>query len=149
DCFYLYADDDDIHPLATQCNAILDFMAVRGIKNIAIEVNGIGNAIPEIMRREAAARGREVFISRIVNKENKAERILGAIEPLLSAGKLFAHERVRESGLMDEFADWTPSGWTHDDGLDALAGALRLPPIPLRPRPANPRQFRAMMEFKV
>jgi predicted phage terminase large subunit-like protein len=149
DCVYLEADDDDPHPLATQCGRVLDFMENRGLKNIAIEVNGIGNALPEILRREAGARGQTANVIRITNHENKEARILDAIEPLLGTGRLYAHERVRETNLLDEMADWTPNGWTHDDGLDAVAGALRLAPIPLRPRGTPPRPIRAQTDFLI
>jgi hypothetical protein len=149
DCVYLEADDNDPHPLATQCNRVLDFMESRGLKNIAIEVNGLGNALPEILRREAEARGQTVNVLRITNHENKEARILDAIEPLLGTGRLYAHERVRETGLLDEMADWTPSGWTRDDGLDAVAGALRLTPTPVRPRGAAARPIKAKTDFSI
>lgn len=149
ECVYLETDDDDPHPLATQCGMVLDFMESRGLNNIAIEVNGLGNALPEILRREADARGQTANARRITNHENKERRILDAIEPLLGTGRLHAHARVRETGLADEMADWTPNGWTRDDGLDAVAGALRLQPIPLRPRAAICRPIRAGTEFRI
>lgn len=147
ECIYLTAADDDPHPLSTQCNAVLDFMNKYELKNIAVEVNGLGNAMPEIIRREAAARGQTINVQRVVNRENKEKRILDAIEPLIGTGRLFAHRRVQETGLMDEMDDWTPNGWTRDDGLDAIAGALRMTPIPLRPRQCIMRSIGAKIDF--
>ena len=149
DCIYLEADEFDPHPLATQCGAVLDFMQNFGLGHIAIEVNGLGNALPEILRREAALREQQANVVKVVNSENKAKRILDAVEPFLSTGRLYAHEKIKETKLIDEMGDWTPNGWTHDDGLDALAGALRLQPIPLRPRNTAIRALHAKTDFNV
>jgi hypothetical protein len=149
ECLYLGAGENDQHPLATQCARVLDFMGHLGVARIAVEVNGIGNALPEILRREAAALGQPVSVQRIVNSENKAKRILDAVEPLLGTGRLYAHEKIKDTGLMDEMGDWTPDGWNRDDGLDAVAGALRMQPIPLHPRNRAPRAIQAKTDFPV
>jgi hypothetical protein len=149
DCLYLQAGDGDRHPLATQCAAVLDFMESRGLENIAVEINGIGNALPEILRREAAERQRAISVRSVANHENKGQRILDAIEPLLGTGRLHAHERVRATGLLGEMEDWTPNGWARDDGLDAVAGALRMAPVPLRPRGKTIVPVCAMTDFSV
>jgi hypothetical protein len=124
-------------------------MKRRGLKNIAVEVNGLGNALPEILRREAAATGQPVAVQRIANHEKKEKRILDAIEPLLGTGRLYAHRRIADTPLTDEMSDWTPDGRTHDDGLDAVAGALRIQPVPLRPRARFARQLRARTDFDI
>lgn len=149
ECVYLTADDDDPHPLATQCGIVLDLMNEYEQKTIAIEVNGLGNALPEILRREGLLRDQTVVVQRIINHENKEKRILDSWEPLLGTGRLYAHERVRETFLIDELNDWTPSGWTHDDGLDAVAGALRTQAIPIHPRAKHPKTIKANTEFKI
>jgi len=148
DCLYLETDDDDPHPLATQAGIVLDFMERRGVFHIAVEVNGLGNALPEILRREADLRGRRITAARIVNHKSKVERILDAIEPMLGTGRLWAHEKIKSTGLMSEMADWSPGGRVGDDGLDALAGALAATPIPLRPR-GQRVPIRANTEFRV
>jgi hypothetical protein len=149
DCLYLAADDDDPHPIATQCGTILEFMKKYELKNIGVEVNGIGNSLPEILRREAAAVGQAVAVQKIVNRESKESRILDAIEPLLGTGRLHAHIRVRDTPLPDEMSDWTPRGFGLDDGLDAVAGALRMQPAPARPAGGAVRPFRARTDFAV
>jgi hypothetical protein len=150
DVRYLAAADDDRHPFATQCDRILDFLARHGQRHLAIEVNGIGNALPEILRGAAMARKCPLVIQKIVNHENKERRILDAIEPLLTTGRLYAHERIRRTRLLDEMEDWLPrAGANRDDGLDALAGALRAAPIAVRPRGQIFMPLHAGTDFKV
>ncbi|MDR1206872.1 MAG: hypothetical protein LBK26_00445 [Rickettsiales bacterium] len=150
DIKYLATGADDLHPFATQCGRVLDFLGQYGQRNIAIEVNGIGNALPEILRGAAIAKGRPIAIQKIINRENKEKRILDAIEPLLATGRLYAHERVRRTRLIAEMEEWLPvAGANHDDGLDAVAGALRMTPIAIRPRGQMFLPLRAATDFKV
>jgi hypothetical protein len=149
ECVYLETDDDDLHPLTSQCITVLDLMQYYKIKNIAIEVNGLGNALPEILTREAVQRNQEITVQKIVNHENKEQRIIDAIEPFLSTGRLFAHERIKNTFLFDEMNDWTPTGWMHDDGLDALAGAIKVQAITIRPHGTFNRPIRAKTDFSI
>ncbi|MCL2538478.1 MAG: hypothetical protein FWF34_01805 [Alphaproteobacteria bacterium] len=150
DVKYLATGDDDLHPFATQCGRVLDFLTKYDQRHIAIEVNGIGNALPEILRGAAMACKQPLVIQKIINKENKEHRILDAIEPLLATGRLFAHERIRRSKIITEFEDWLPAaGANRDDGLDAIAGALRIQPIAVRPRGQMFLPLSATTDFKV
>ena len=150
DIRYLLVDDNDLHPLATQCEKVLDFMAMHGQRTIGIEVNGIGSALPEILREVSKRRGQPAVVQKIINSARKEIRILDAVEPLLTTGRLFTHERVRATLLPSEMLGWTPQGaFGHDDGLDALAGALRLTPVPIRPSGQFFRPMSAMTEFRV
>lgn len=150
DIRYLRVSDDDLHPMASQCHAVLDFMIEYDMRHIAIEVNGIGNAMPEILRDTANRRNQAIVVQKIVNNEKKEKRILNAIEPLLSTARLFMHERIKLSPICDEMTDWNPiSPANHDDGIDAVAGALRNSPIPLRPRSQIVRPIAARTDFKV
>ncbi len=151
DVMYMIVDDNDLHPLAHQCDKVLDFMARHGLRRIAIETNGIGNALPEIMRDVATRRSMPINVIKITNSQNKETRILDGIEPVLTTGRLYMHNRVRASLLCAEMADWTPMGGAaHDDGLDALAGAMRITPIPVRGGGIGPpRVFTATTNFKV
>jgi predicted phage terminase large subunit-like protein len=150
DVRYLTADDNDVHPLATQCAAVLDFMAAHNAKHIAIEVNGLGGALPEVLRDVAIKRGQSVIVQKVVNHQQKALRILDAIEPLLTTGRLFAHERIRMTPLCAEMLGWSPlATGGHDDGLDAIAGALRGQAIPVRPLGAAARPIMANTNFKI
>lgn len=150
DVRYLTVDDNDLHPLATQCDAVLDFMKSHHIHTIAIEVNGIGNALPEIMRNCANKKGQSAIVQKIVNHTRKETRILDSIEPLLTTGRLLAHERVTGTPLISEMLGWTAiSSMQHDDGLDAVAGALRLAPIPVRCLSAGFKIIKAKTDFKL
>ena len=149
DVLYLTVPDDDAHPLARQCEMVLSFMQARAIRRIAIETNGIGNALPEIMRDVAAHNGANIFVQKIVNTKNKESRILDAIEPMLTSGRLHAHVRVRATPLCAEMLGWSPiAAIGHDDGLDAVAGALCITAAPVRARGAV-QTYRANTKFKV
>ena len=121
------------------------------IQRISIETNGIGIGVPEIMRDCATRRGITIYVNRIQNHKPKSERILNAIEPVLTTGRLHAHTRVRNTPLIAEMLGWTPVGapGIHDDGLDAVAGAITDTPIPVRARGATIQTFYAKTNFKI
>ena len=150
DVRYLIVDDEDLHPLATQCESVLNFMNQHGTHLIGIEVNGLGNALPEILREVAKKKNQSIVIQKVVNHIRKESRILDTIEPLLTTGRLYANERIRITPLLSEMLGWTPIGATeHDDGLDAIAGALRMTPAPVRALGQTFRPIRAKTEFKI
>ncbi|MDE6478061.1 MAG: hypothetical protein K2L94_02310 [Alphaproteobacteria bacterium] len=150
DVLYLVVDDGDRHPLAHQCDMVLDFLQRHNLRHVAIETNGLGNALPEIMRDVATRRGMNVSIQKIINNRNKEQRILDAIEPLLTTGRLYMHTRVRGSFLIAEMQDWSPVGGAgRDDGLDAVAGAIAMTPRPVRAIGTAVRPYRATTDFKI
>ena len=152
DVVYLTVDDDDLHPLARQCDMVLDFIRRRGMRRIAIETNGIGGGLPEIMRDVAARRGENICVQKISNSRAKDDRILDAIEPMLASGRLHAHARVGRTPLFSEMMGWSPLGGgmhVHDDGLDAVAGAILTTPVAVRPLGAVGHTFSANTNFKV
>ena len=150
DMLYIVVDDDDIHPLATQCDRVLDFLQKHRINRIGIEINGLGNALPEIIKRTANGRNMPVNIVQISNHTKKETRILNALEPMLNTGRLFMHTRIKQTALLSEMLAWTPIGsFEHDDGLDALSGALAMSPIPTRPIPNHLGFIKANTEFKL
>ena len=150
DVAYLVVPDDEVHPLARQCEMVLCFMQRHGIYRICVETNGLGNALPEIMRDVCARRNATVTIQKIINHQRKETRILDAIEPVLTAGRLHAHVRIQSTPLIAEMLGWTPVGTIgHDDGLDALAGAICAQPIPVRPLGRSAQIFSANTDFKI
>ena len=150
DIMYMHVDDSDIHPLANQCADVLDFMRKHHTTRIGIETNGIGNALPEIMRDIASKNQMQVNIVQISNHVKKETRILNALEPLLSTGHLFMHDRVKQTMLLSEMLAWTPIGSReHDDGLDAVAGAISMMPNPVRAFGKNQTVIRANTEFNI
>ena len=150
DAVYLTVPDDELHPLARQCEMVLDFLLRHGLHRICIETNGLGNALPEIMRDVAGRRSVSMGIVRITNHEKKETRILDAIEPVLTTGRLHAHRRIQATPLIAEMLGWSPlGGLGHDDGLDAVAGAICATPVPVRPLGGIIRPFTANTEFKI
>lgn len=150
DILYLVVPDEENYPLSNQCDRVLDFMRGRDIRRITIETNGLGIGLPEIMRDVATRRHMNVYVNRVVNNKPKSERILGAWEPVLSTGRLYAHERIRQTPLLSEMLGFTPLGMTgHDDGLDAVAGAISATTIPVRPMGGQSKIFSANTNFKI
>ena len=150
DILYMTVNDDDLYPLRNQCDAVIDFMQKYNLIKIAVETNGIGNALPEIIRTNAIQKHIPINISPISNHIKKETRILNAIEPLLTTGHLYMHERIKQTMVLSEMLAWSPMGSKeHDDGLDAIAGALLLTPMPIRPVNYNQRPIRANTEFKI
>ena len=150
DILYMVVSDDDVHPLATQCENVLSFMQKHKLNTIGIEINGIGNALPEILRNIATAQHFSIHILQIANHTKKETRILNAIEPMLTTGRLFMRNTIKQSMLLSEMLSWTPVGSReHDDGLDALAGALAMQPSPIRPMINHNGLIKANTEFKI
>lgn len=151
DILYLTVSDTEQFPLSNQCEQVLDFMRLRKINRISIETNGIGGGLPEIIRDCALRRGANINVSRVQNSTPKADRILSAIEPALSTGRLYAHSRVRNTPLLLEMMGWSPMGrgGVHDDGLDAVSGAILGTSIPVRPLGAHIQTFSANTNFKI
>lgn len=150
DVMYLVVSDEETHPMARQCEDVLDFMRRCDLRRITVETNGIGNALPEILRDAAMHRGADIVVHKISNNKRKEDRILDTIEPILSSGRMFANVRVRATPLMAEMLGWAPTGATgHDDGLDAVAGAIMTTPVPVRAAGASARMFSANTNFKI
>ncbi|MBR5575038.1 MAG: hypothetical protein IKV93_00655 [Alphaproteobacteria bacterium] len=150
DILYMHVPDDATHPLSSQCDMVLDFISHHHVSRIAIETNGLGNALPEIMRDTATRRGIRASVLKITNHTPKADRILDSIEPLLTSGRLYAHTRLQHTPLISEMLGWSPIGCrTHDDGLDAVAGAICTTPISVRPYGIATRPIRANTSFSV
>ena len=150
DILYLTVPDEEQFPLSYQCNMVLEFMRSRGLNRITIETNGIGGGLPEIMRDCATKQGTNIYVNRVSNNRAKSDRILGAIEPVLSTGRLHAHIRVQKTPLMAEMLGWSPIGCTgHDDGLDAVAGAIAQIPNIVRPIGGTIKTFSANTAFNV
>ncbi len=151
DVLYLTVDDNELHPLARQCEMVLGFISRYELRRITIETNGVGNALPEIMRDTARRTCTPITITGITNSRNKEIRILDAIEPVLSAGRLYAHRRVTKTPLVAEMLGWTPMGGarTHDDGLDAVAGAIAAASTAVHATAARPKSFTANTDFKL
>ena len=144
DIMYMHVSDNDTHPLNSQCEMVLDFMFRHKSRRISIETNGLGNALPEILCDVAKRRGENIYVNKITNNKNKADRILNAIEPVLTSGHLYAHTRIQQTPFVAEMLGWSPlGGVSHDDGLDAVAGAIAQVPIAVHSGVAQNKIFHA------
>ena len=150
DMMYMHVSDNESHPLNRQCEMVLDFMRRYGVRRITVETNGIGNALPEIIQDIATRRGDGIYVNKITNNRNKSDRILDAIEPILTSGHLYAHIRIQQTPFISEMLGWSPIGGVgHDDGLDAVAGAIVQLPIAVRPTGTGLHTFYANTSFSV
>ena len=60
------------------------------------------------------------------------------------------HEKIKQTMLLSEMLAFSPMGSKeHDDGLDAVAGAVSMVPGPFRSDTRILKQIRANTEFKI
>ena len=150
DILYANVSDEDLYPLASQCEAVLNFMRKHNITRIGIEINGIGNALPEIIRTHAIQKNMSINVIQVSNHTRKENRILNAIEPILTTGRFYMYEKIKQTMLLSEMLAWSPVGSSeHDDGLDALAGALAMNPWPIRTISKHNQIVHAKTEFNI
>ncbi len=100
--------------------------------------------------------GRAIPVNRDVRKKpDKFTRIEALLEPLYRNGQLYLNEAERHNPhmerLAEQFAAFAPGSRAHDDGPDAVEGAVWImnekmakrkePVVYMMPRPANPHRF--------
>ena len=150
DVLYLVVPDNIDYPLAYQCNLVLNFVRKYDANVLGVETNGLGNALPEIMRNVISNTGYKIKIRPINNTRKKEDRILDAVEPLLSSGRLYAHTRISQTPLISEMLARSPIGGPeHDDGLDALAGAIMSDAVPVHPLSGQNYRYMANTNFNI
>ena len=120
-----------------QCRQVADLMAALHLPSLRIETNGLGRFLPGLLRRELARRRQAGAVLEVTSRTAKQARILAAFEAPLAAGLLSAHSSVWAGPFLTELRDWRPGGAGHDDGLDAVAGAIAAEPVRLGPSPAR------------
>lgn len=112
-----------------QCRAVAELAARFFLPSVAVETNGLGKFLPNILRRELAAARVPCAVREICSSRGKAERILEAFDAPLAAHALQAHAQIKSTSFLQEMQDWRPGlKAQRDDGLDAVAGALLLEP---------------------
>lgn len=141
---YLTHDPDlPTDPATQQCAAVAAILRDTLMPSVRVETNGIGKFLPALLRRELARAGAACTVIEHVSSKSKSERILGALEPVLAARRLHAHEAIMRGPFAREMAEWSPGATRlRDDALDALAGcllaeAVRLPSVGPAARPAG------------
>jgi hypothetical protein len=133
------AEDD---PATQQCRRVAQIVRELLLPVLRLETNGIGGFLPGLLRREFSRVGVSCAVKEVSSRVPKEQRILGALDPILAARRLSAHESVFRTSFPREMAAWRPGAQgQRDDALDALAGCLsaepaRLPTLP--PRGALP-----------
>ncbi|MCA8907274.1 MAG: phage terminase large subunit [Rhodospirillaceae bacterium] len=130
------ADGDEA---TRQCRLVARLVGELLVPAVAVETNGLGRFLPGVLRQVLAAEGLAASVIEQASHTPKDRRILEAFDARLAAGSLFAHRSVFATPLIGEMREWRPGqNAGHDDGLDAVAGALSLEPVRLGsgPRPA-------------
>ena len=129
------AEDD---PATQQCRTVATIARDLVLPVMRVETNGIGRFLPGLLRRELAKLHANCSVLEVTSRIPKVQRILGALDPILAARRLSAHESVFRTRFPQEMASWRPDAPTaRDDALDALAGCIsaepvRLPSLPPR-----------------
>jgi hypothetical protein len=146
-----------------QCRQVAALARRFYLPSIAVETNGIGKFLPGILRRELAKAGIGCAVLESPSRKAKSQRILEAFDVVLAARSLHVHRAVLATPFLHELSEYRPvqgAGKTsHDDAIDAVAGAILLEPVRLPrfsggavSRPAwqgSGRQERANTEFEV
>jgi hypothetical protein len=119
-------------PATQQCRQIAAIAKDLLLPVVRVETNGIGRFLPAMLRRELARANIACAVQEMTSRVPKSERILGALDPVLAARRLSAHEGVFRTRFPAEMAAWRPNApGVRDDALDALAGCLAAEPVRL------------------
>ena len=120
-----------VDPATQQCRQVARLLAELHLPSISLESNGIGAFLPGILRRELSRQGVAASVVSVSSRESKSKRILSALEAPIAAGMVRLHGSVWRTPLIGEFREWHPESRGHDDGLDAVAGAIAATPVRL------------------
>ncbi len=128
---YIEVSDESQDDEATQqCRMIAQIAKDHHLPSLTVEINGIGKFLPAILRNELAKAKAPCRVQEFANRRPKDIRILEAFDAVLAAQRLSVHKSVYQTPFMTEVREWRPGqSRGHDDGLDAVAGALSLQPI--------------------
>lgn len=116
-----------------QCRKIAELIETYFIPLIAIEVNGIGQFLPGLLRKELGNRGMSCGVLEVTSRKAKNTRIREAFEVVLANRALHVHKTALANSFLKEMQDWSPNKKSQaDDALDAVAGALSLQPVRIK-----------------
>lgn len=109
-----------------QCRTVAELVRALYLPGIRVETNGIGAFLPGLLRETMGRLGVAAAVAGSASHMPKDRRIVEALDAPLAAGRLFAHRSVWDTPLIREMREWRPGGKAraHDDGLDAVAGAI-------------------------
>ncbi|MCB9982432.1 MAG: phage terminase large subunit [Rhodospirillales bacterium] len=112
-----------------QCRIVAELARAHVLPGLTLEINGIGRFLPRILRNELARARVPCRVQEISQSRAKDLRILEAFDAILAARRLYVHKSVCATPFMTEMREWRPGvNKGHDDGLDAVAGALAQSP---------------------
>ncbi len=131
---YIKINQDDKMDEAQQQVRIVASLAKKfHLPAIVVEINGIGKFLPPILRNELERINCPCTARGLSSTRSKDMRILESFDVVMAAERLFVHEDVRKTPFVMEMREWRPKGYgakskCHDDGLDAVAGAISMEP---------------------
>lgn len=115
----------DVHE---QCEQVKDAAVEYNIPLVAIETNGVGAFVPQILL--GVVRGKGIGVDEQYTTANKKIKIIEAFETPLSGGFLHVHEDVYNSKFVTQMRDFnTRTSNQKDDYIDAVASAITQEPI--------------------
>ena len=112
-----------------QCKVIVDLARKFRLPSITVETNGLGIFLPKMLRKNLATEKVPSAVQGEVSTKSKAVRILESFDVLLAAQRLYVNKNVCDTPFVMEMREWQPGKTKgHDDGLDAVAGAISRQP---------------------
>jgi len=132
---YIKSDISDTNSdeASDQCRQIARLLKAFYVPSVALEINGIGRFLPNILRRELAKAHVPCAVKEISQSRAKDVRIMEAFDTVLAARMLYVHRDIYQTPFIAEIQEWRPGlRGQKDDGLDAVAGALSQEPVRLK-----------------
>ncbi|MCF8495849.1 MAG: phage terminase large subunit [Alphaproteobacteria bacterium] len=124
---------DEIDEATQQCRIVAQIARRLMLPSLCVEINGIGKFLPAILRNELARAKAPCAVKEISSRRAKDLRILEAFDTVMAARILHVHRAVLGTPFIGEMREWRPgSSRGHDDGLDAVAGALGQQPVRIK-----------------
>lgn len=138
---YLTVDPDDgATEAAQQCRQVVELVRALHLPGVHVETNGLGTFLPGLLRQSFGKARLAAAVIGVSSRTPKDKRIVEAFDAPLADGRIHAHRSVWDTPFVREMREWRPGGRArvHDDGLDAVAGAIACEPLRFdRPPPAT------------
>ncbi len=127
---YLNVDENsNVDEATQQARQVAKLAKDFYLPSVAVEINGIGRFLPNILRNVLVKARAPCRVRDVSSTRNKDIRILEGFDAVMAAGRLYVHDSVSKTPFLMEMREWSPGkNKGHDDGLDAVAGALSLQP---------------------
>jgi hypothetical protein len=140
--FAEFSDTRNTTIISGQVLQACDIIERCNILHVYVETNSIGSFVGKLLLRAVKQRGLTCGVTEIQNNANKNDRILGALEPPMKSGVLWAHVDVLNGPLWDQMKDWNPAVKQQpDDYLDSGAGAIEQAPVRINKLVGKPTDY--------